>query len=55
VSVRKDPPGLRRQTFRTDTQIAIKGDQAPADPAQYFGAHSNQIKQWKSQLLDHGS
>lgn len=31
---------------------ALKGDQTVADLAQRFATHSNQITQWKSQLIE---
>ena len=31
---------------------AIKGENTPADLAQQFDIHSNQITQWKAQLLE---
>ncbi|WP_169835075.1 hypothetical protein [Pandoraea oxalativorans] len=29
---------------------AVKGQRTPAEPAQQFGVHSNQITEWKRHL-----
>ena len=34
---------------------APKGEETIVEPAQHFDVHSNQITQWKSQLLEHSS